>query len=520
MSEDSLPQHFAPQPARVDGVTNAERYLKKLCDKTFLSLWSHSGIYRDQGKPTTAADGKELCDLLVVFEQHIIIFSDKDCKFPTTNDLDIAWSRWFRRAVDESAKQIWGAERWIRERPDRLFLDRTCTRRFPIDLPPLDQVKFHRVVVAHNVSAACRAKLGGSGSLMLMPHIIGSMHTDNKAGVVPFAVGQLDPAKGYVHVLDDTSLDILLRTRDTITDFVDYLTKKELLIESGTLVSAAGEEDLLAFYLGRLNETNEHDFIVPKPYTNLVVEEGEWKRFSASPERISQVQADETSYLWDHLIEKFTYHFVNGTSEFCSNPTYADQERLFRLFAKESRYRRRMLANALLEAIDKGRQSDRLIRVSPPLQPGVPYYVFLTLKPTLSVFKTSEQYRQARLGLLQCVCQVVKLKWPDATDILGMALEPLDVPGGLRSEDAVYFDAREWTDEMAEEAKELQTKLKILLNVTEYRRSFQEYPEHSSPQPVTPQLVTIPTHREKQSLRNSSCPCGSGQKYKKCCMRR
>ena len=187
MGEQPFPQRFQPQPPG-HGVTDAERYLKKLCDKTFLSLWSHAGIFRDQGK-SGPGDGKELCDLLVVFDNHVIIFSDKDCRFPNKGNLALDWSRWFRRAVDDSARQIWGAERWIREHPDRLFFDRACTQKFPIDLPPPNQVKFHRVVVAHDASVRCRAELGGSGSLILRPDIVGSQHTDTKADVVPFPLG-------------------------------------------------------------------------------------------------------------------------------------------------------------------------------------------------------------------------------------------------------------------------------------------------------------------------------------------
>lgn len=56
---------------RADGVTESERYLKTLCDRTFLSLWSYPGVYRDQGRPGKG-DGKEVCDLLVVFENHVI----------------------------------------------------------------------------------------------------------------------------------------------------------------------------------------------------------------------------------------------------------------------------------------------------------------------------------------------------------------------------------------------------------------------------------------------------------------
>jgi hypothetical protein len=61
--------------SRSNGVTPSEQYLKKLCDRSFLSLWSYPGVFRDQGRTAGRGDGKEVSDLLVVFENHIIIFS-------------------------------------------------------------------------------------------------------------------------------------------------------------------------------------------------------------------------------------------------------------------------------------------------------------------------------------------------------------------------------------------------------------------------------------------------------------
>ena len=105
-------RHYQPVH-RSEGVTAAERYLKKLCDRSFLSLWSYTGIFRDQGKTGTSGDGKEVCDLLVVFQDHVLIFSDKACAFPDTGHLALDWSRWFRKAILKSAAQVWGAECWI-----------------------------------------------------------------------------------------------------------------------------------------------------------------------------------------------------------------------------------------------------------------------------------------------------------------------------------------------------------------------------------------------------------------------
>ena len=77
---------------RSDGITPSERYLKQLCDRAFLSLWSYSSIYRNQ-KQGAKGDGKELCDLLVVFEEHIIIFSDKHIEFPHSGNVQLDWSK-------------------------------------------------------------------------------------------------------------------------------------------------------------------------------------------------------------------------------------------------------------------------------------------------------------------------------------------------------------------------------------------------------------------------------------------
>jgi hypothetical protein len=65
-NENNLVQHH-PALIRGKGVTPAELYLNGLCDKSFLSLWSYPGIFRDQGKTSLAGDGKEICDHLVVF---------------------------------------------------------------------------------------------------------------------------------------------------------------------------------------------------------------------------------------------------------------------------------------------------------------------------------------------------------------------------------------------------------------------------------------------------------------------
>lgn len=385
---------------RRDGVTTAERYLKRLCERSFLSLWSYAGVYRNQLDSPTAKVGKEVCDLLVVFENHIIDFSDKECVYPNGADEELNWRRWYKRAVQESAEQIWGAERWIKANPQRLFLDATCTQHFPIPLPDPATAVFHRIIVAHGASERCKALFGGSGSLMMNSNVMGSMHTASLAeGGQLFTIGQIDPAKGYIHVFDDTSLEVVMLTLDTITDFILYLTKKEQFMRSGRAVFVTGEEELLAYYLKDINADGEHDFLMPPDMDGLGLLEGLWEEFICSQECKAQKEANQVSYLWDGLIEQFNTHILQGTQYYTTPLGVEYSERNIRFLAREPRTRRRFLAQSLLDMLETTPPSMKCARVIEPSRPGDPYYVFLILPHPHRM--PDEVYREARLSYLE-----------------------------------------------------------------------------------------------------------------------
>jgi SEC-C motif len=489
----------SPRPiVLAEGVTAAERYLAKLCKRSFLSLWSYTGVFRDQKASSGGkGDGKEVCDLLVVFENHIIIFSDKDCRFNDAADLRVAWARWFKKAVQKSAEQVWGAERWIREFPNRLFLDRQCTISFPINLPDPDKAIFHRIVVAHDASRACGEKLGGSGSLMLDTSIAGDAHLK-----IPFTIGRIDPAQGYVHVFDDTTLNIVMSMLNTITDFVAYLTKKERFLTGHKVVTATGEEELLAVYLTQMNSAREHDFVIKGNYDVMAFDEGFWARFVRSPERLAQIDSDRVSYVWDMLIERFTHPAMTGTQYFTSGRPLSEQETMFRFLAREPRTRRRMLAISLREVLEKSISAEVWsARVMGPSREGDPHYVFLFLKHRADL--SDEEYRKLRRQLLSDYCNVVKLKYSEAQDIIGIATEA--GLGDRRSEDLMHLNTSDWSPEAEANAREIQKQLGLLKEVKAIAGREYEYPVNHKGRP-----------RKRTVSRNSPCPCGSRKRYKNC----
>jgi hypothetical protein len=357
------------------------------------------------------------------------------------------------------------------------------------------------VIVAHDVSRRCAGELGGSGSLMLDSSLKGiENHTS------PFRIGDLDPQSSFVHVLDDTSLDIVMSTVNTISDFTAYLDKKEALFRSPRpAIFAAGEEELLAIYLKRMNSNGEHDFALPDS-DGIALAEGFWEEFHVNPQRIAHLKADEISYLWDELIEHFSRFALAGEQHYTFPPGFKSSERIMRFLAREPRVRRRMLARALAEILEKTPENMRATRIMLPSRQGDPYYVFLLFPYPPS--KPYEEYREVRRSFLLACCQVAKLRFPQALDIVGIATEAGPSKGG-RSEDAIYFDARGWTDDDSRKVKELQKEFGLLENLSSFYFREKEYPD------IQYHTTQELDRRRRKNPRNKPCPCGSGMKYKK-----
>ena len=79
------------------GTTDSERFLFAQCQRSYLQLWSYANVFRNQGK-LGDGDGKELCDVMVVLGNSVVLISDKNCAFPETGDLELDWQRWEKRA--------------------------------------------------------------------------------------------------------------------------------------------------------------------------------------------------------------------------------------------------------------------------------------------------------------------------------------------------------------------------------------------------------------------------------------
>jgi len=449
--------------AEAEGTTQSEQYLTRLGRKAFLSLWSYSNPYSDEGRINGKGDGKELCDLLIVFGNNVLLFSDKHCEFPSHADIQVAWSRWYKNAIDKSARQLSGAEKFLRVYPNRIFLDKQCQHPLPIEIPSPESAKYFLIAVTRGSYEAGEKYWGGgsSGSLMLDSSLEGKQqHTK------PFVVGHPIGRNRFVHVLDELTLDALLGELDTVPDLVSYLECKEKYFsKQGLTVTAAGEEQLLARYICTLIK-GEHGLPeVPKGTDYVGFVEGDWEYYSQSQERKAKIAADSISYMWDSLIEYQSGFIRAGTalSLLPERDEPTNHELVVRALADESRLSRRQLATHLRYALSQSQPGHKFSRVV--LSPRRPEraYVFLTIPKPEEV--TYDDYRSLRSEILLTYCRAIKIKVPNLIEAVGIASEPLTE--SMASQDFLYVNLQEPVDREEEEAlKELMEELDILQSAT------------------------------------------------------
>lgn len=472
--------------ASAGGITPSERILVRIATGTFLSPWSYSNLHTDEGRSNDKGDGKELCDLLVIFGKHVLIFSDKHCEFPDGPSLEVAWARWYRRAVEKSVRQTLGAKNWIERFPDRIFLDRACQERMPISFPNVADANFHLIVVTRGAYEACRSFFSyqSTGSLMIDTSVVGGDHKDH-----PFTIGRVRSDGPFTHVLDELTLEVVLRELDTISDLVDYFARKEeFFLHPNREVMATGEEQLVAIYLTNMDGQGRHNFYdVPDDINGVYIEEGYWEDYIQNPQYLAKKKADEVSYAWDRLIEHLAKHAEVGEGD-DRRYDLGEMEPVLRALASETRLARRQLSRQLLDALSqKVPPGSRFLRVGfSPLNPDIAY-VFLVL-PCPHHITEYEEYREARRSILLACCKVARLRVTAAKQIVGIATEPRGTHGA--SEDALLIDYEEnpWDEDQEAEALELQEQLGVLLeeNVRRNEVHDEEYPE------VDPDLSHLP----------------------------
>ena len=498
------PQKDITPIVKAVGVNNSEKILARLCDEVFLKLWAYPNPYGEQGN--------ELCDVLAVFENHVFIFSIKDILFNTKKPPNVAWDRWKRKAIDESIKQVRGAEKWIRKNPEKIFLDAQCTEKFPLPID-IKNLKIHRIVVAHGAEEACKKYSSDNIHGSLGVSYSDSVDSKTEAETIgPFTL-MLNREK-IVHVFDSHNLGIILAELDTVRDLLWYFEAKEHAIKKYRHLACSGEEELLANYFCNFDKKTENHYIGEKnkKFNTFMACDGLWQEFTESEAYQRKKAEDEVSYLWDELLQKTLQHALDGTLTGNANAFKGKSASVE--MAKEPRFSRREIIKRLKNAIHEfSSNTDNQMRHIVYFSSYYPdlMYVFFQM-PWFPNMDYEKEYRPMKRGLLSIACGMTKNKFPHLKKVIGITMDP-PKPNQRTSEDFILMDCEDWTEERAEyyrkENKEtgLNTLGKKPLKMN--RGKAYEFP------PAPNHAVKTPVKTKPQ--RNDPCPCGSGKKYKRCC---
>jgi hypothetical protein len=276
-----------------------EKFVNSMAFSAFLKHWCFPNP-RDITK-----DNKEICDLLIVFDDTCIIVSVKNYQFSGNYD------KYFRRTVDKAVRQISGAER-------KLFGDRVILLQHP-DRPaepfPKEKIRYtFRIIVNTN--------------------------TQVKYYQTSFYINEQD----RVTIVDAHAWETLLSEMNTINDFCRYLRERErlfgnrpaimlprdeydlqdsdekqLTIEVDRLqkenerlaIISGSEKDLIALYIVNIYQFPDKLYNATEPYL-YVRADGMWDRLQKTKFTTKRDEFESEGYLIDHLVRDLLIQVPDG----------------------------------------------------------------------------------------------------------------------------------------------------------------------------------------------------------------
>jgi len=315
--------------------------------------------------------------------------------------------------------------------------------------------------------------------------------------------------KRPVHVFDSHNVSIIFDELDTFYDFSSYLNAKIDALRKYDALVYCGEEDLLAHYFHNFDEKNKKHFIgkTGSDVGGLIIGEGEWKDLIELDIYKKRKKANEISYHWDELIQKTCQNTLNGT--ILGNSTPLRGKSAIHEMAKEPRFHRRLLAERMIQAIRTFPES------SHPIMRNITFitsfyeekaYVFLQLKVD-NITDYDNDYRPKRQAMLKIACGAAKNKFHHLEIIIGIAI---DAPkyAQTNSEDFILMDCTDWSSDDRKQYEEANMAFGFFKTASVKQMTINDFPAEKKP--------IMSSHRKPS--RNSPCPCGSGIKFKKCCI--
>lgn len=384
---------------------NAEKIVHDLAEKTFLTDWCYPN--------PILQSGKELCDLLVVFDNVAIIWQIKDLKLDKNG-------KYKKSEVDKNLRQLSGAKRQLFELKSKIELSNMRRGKEIFDPSSITEMYLISVLL-------------GEGE-------------DRYSA--------LEEIKGHnVHVFTKEFTQIVLNELDTINDFCMYLRLKEKFFteKPRSIIITGGEQELLAIYLREGRSFGEYE-----KFDNVLLDGGIWDGLLEEPRFVKKKLLDKISYGWDSMIN----HAHTGSSKY---------EIVARELARPTRFERRYLSKVFMDAhvlSHEDKSGANLFRRIMPCE-GVTYcFLFMD---------DFEEPRSKRQSMLAAICYYARGRFPDNKKVIGVATEKKLRP--ISSYDFVLLDKPDWTEDDKKKIELLQKETGMFVNVIMGETHEDEYPD-------------------------------------------
>lgn len=428
--------------------TESEKLVNDLGTKSFLRFWTWPNLFRNQ------ENGKEVCDLIIVFGNDILLISDKKIEFNEGKDINVEWKRWYKKAISKSFAQTKGAERWIRDFPDRLFIDKECTKNFPINFD-ITKINFHHILVTHGLEEFLEKKLDYPSLRLTNDVDLGDQE--------PLKIGLINKNGPFVHVFTEKTLRDCLEHFDTTYDFLEYLKIREEFFNIDKDVSLNAEGDLISLWYESYDEINNSRNILTNAKLKndpVHISYPKFSEFIEKEEFIRKKEYEKNSYFWDGLIESFSFHILNGTSVGTENWSEIHEiEEKIRIMAQTNRFQRRLLGDGFVDMFYnfKNKRGTRAILIEELNQ----VFLFMCLPFPLAPSISLEEYRDIRRKMLSDYAYIYKHLRPTLNSLILIGFRSAKDNEELTSaflddgNDFAYISFEDWSESDAISAKKM-----------------------------------------------------------------
>jgi len=307
-----------------------ENFVNEIAFNSFLKYWCYPSPEDERG------DKKEICDLLITFDDIVIIISVKNYTFKENHQ------RYFRNTIDKAVRQIYGAERKIIDSNRSIYIKHPDKAIEKIDKNKIKKV--FRVIV----------NLG--------------------SGVAFYPFNQETKSNKFISIFDKAAFEIIMKELDTIPDFIDYLEKREKMFfdkqvivlpnekfdfsvdkekqfgeyinnnssknDNQKVLLSGTEFDLLGQFL--INNRNFPELIKSDEYKVIFLNlNGEWDSYLSRKQVFLKKELDKYSYFIDFLVkDEILIH----------NSSY--HEEIAKEFLSFNRFHRRIITKVFFDFYD------------------------------------------------------------------------------------------------------------------------------------------------------------------------